>query len=370
VVRKVLFLGLFLTLGLILLPRQFNRYPVQSLVNAPTVELRSPVEAIVLSTQPSTGRYEAQASEVVQIRPRLEDQLQALRAQEALLSKRLAAFLGEERHRLQQELIAREGDLRRADVELAATGREMQRQKGLVAAGFISPAQLDTLVLRHESAEVQREIAAAHSRRAQANLNALAEKGLMGERAGGVDVSYTQQRLDEVRVRIAELDAWTSRVTGVMRVGERTASVRTPGRGLLMGPLVTEGAFLAPGDLLARYVMCDQGFIDLAVPVSHINDYRKGGDISFRVAGEWTFYKGQVTHIFPIHLAAQKLTLAASPEDSELGKLGRVWIRPEPEFIERMRQESHCMIGQKVHAKLPRETSSILNWLSYLADVL
>lgn len=367
-VRRFLLFALVLALGLIVVPRLFHRFPVQALVNAPAVELRSPVESLVLKAVASDGRFLEQPQEVVLLQPRLNDQLRALRAQESQLSRRLASFVAEERKRLLQEVAAREGELQRAELDLAQEARELQRQQHLVAAGFISAAQADTAGLRQQSAQVQREIAQAHVRRARNNLDALVSQGFMGERAGGVDVSYTQQKLDEVRLRIAELQAWSQRLGGIDG-DPAQASIRTPGPGLLMGAYVTEGAFVAPGDLLGHYVLCDKAFVDLAVPVSDLQDYRLSGALSFRVAGEWQFYQGQILQVFALAQSAPQRALAVQPHAAELAGMARVWVRPDAPFLERMRRESNCMMGQKLHAQLPSRSRWLPAWTSFLADV-
>ncbi len=368
-VRRLLLILILAALGLILVPRLFKRYPVQALVNAPAVELRAPAESVVFKTLSSSGKFEAEPQEFVQLRLRVADQLQALREQEAVLQRRVTRFLGEEKKRLEQELIAREGEFKRSELDLAAQDRELERQLGLVSAGFISPAQIDTFKLRNASAQVQREIARANVQRARSNLNGLVQQGFMGERSGGVDVSYTQQKLDEVRLRIAEMKAWASRVGSGKPAEPAVASLQTPGQGLLMGPFVTEGMFLAPGELIAHYVLCQRAFLDLAVPVMDLKDYRQGGTMSFRIAGEWQFYQGQVTQIFPLYQTAQKMALAVQTDQGELQQMARVWIQPDNVFLERMRRESNCMMGQKVHAQLPSRSGWLPSWTSFLADV-
>ena len=371
-VRRFLLIALLLALALILVPRVFKRYPTQALINAPAVELRSPVESVVVRAVPSSGRFEEQPAEVIQLRVRLADELAALEQQERLLQQRLSSFLAEEKKRLEQELAAREGELKRAELDLASGSRELQRQSGLVSAGFISANQLDSVTLKQESAAVARDIARANVARARSNLAALRDKGFIGERAGGSDVSYTQQKLDELRLRTAELRAWAKRLSPSAATGapELTA-LRTPGRGLLMGPYVAEGAFLGAGDLAAHYVLCERAFVDLAVPVMDLQDWRQGGKVSFRVAGEWNFYEGQVQQIFPMYVSAQRLALAVQPEQSNtaLSTMARVWVQPDPAFLARMRTESNCMMGQKVHAQLPSQGGWMPRWMTFLADV-
>ncbi len=368
-IRKVLFLALLAALALIIVPRLFKHYPVQAFVNAPAVEMRSPVEALVVKTLVASGRFETDPAEFVQLRPRMADQLQALREQEAMLVRREASFAGEEKKRLQQELMAREGEVKRAELDVANGERELQRQLSLVSAGFISHTQLDSFRLRHESAQAQSDIAQAHALRARNNLNGLVEKGFMGERAGGVDVSYTQQKIDELRLRSAELQAWATRVGAGQAPRDAVATLRTPGNGLLMGPFVTEGAVLASGDLIAHYVLCQRAFVDLAVAVMDLKDYRQGADVSFRVAGEWNFYQGQVVQIFPLYQTAQKMALAVQPSQVELNQMARVWVQPDAAFLKRMQGESNCMMGHKLHAQLPHRSSWLPPWTSFLADV-
>jgi hypothetical protein len=165
------------------------------------------------------------------------------------------------------------------------------------------------------------------------------------------------------------MQAWASRVGSGKPLGPAVASLQTPGQGLLMGPFVTEGMFLAPGELIAHYVLCQRAFLDLAVPVMDLKDYRQGGTLSFRIAGEWQFYQGQVTQIFPLYQTAQKMALAVRTDHADLQQMARVWIQPDTVFLERMRRESNCMMGQKVHAQLPSRQGWLPAWTSFLADV-
>ena len=369
--RKSLVVALFIALGLILIPRLFNRFPSHAMVNAPMVELRSPVEAVVLKVDSSgTGLFEENPQTIVTLKTRLADQLLALRGQEQMLKKRASSFIDDEKQRLQLELVARQGDLRRANLDLASGSRELTRQQDLTERGFISSAQLDLAKLRNESTQVARDIATANASRANNNLRALTQNGFVGERAGSTDVSATQQKLDEVRLRISELEFWTSSLQPAGRVGEQPlAGVRTPGQGLLMGPFVTEGAFLAPGDLIAHYVLCSQSFVDLSVPVSDLKDYRVGEPIAFRVAGEWNFYSGKISRIYPVFDSSPKLSLAVNAGSRDLDSSARVWVEPDAAFASRIKRESNCMTGQKVHAQLPRGSEWMMRSASFLADV-
>jgi len=287
-----------------------------------------------------------------------------------MLSTRASSFVKDEKKRLQIELLVREGELKRVALELAKEERELGRQISLLERGFISPAQLDATRSRSESAQVQRDIAKAHIARAQANLSAMTTNGFLGDRAGGADVSYTQQKLDEIRLRISQLEFWT----GSMKAGPASevlprATVQTPGMGMLLGPFVTAGAFLAPGDLIAHYVMCQQSFVDLRVPVADLKDYQIGESVSFRVAGEWDFYKGQISQIHPLYLAHQNNALAVKSDDKDMTGLARVWVRPEASFAKRINREPNCMMGQQVHAQLPHGANWLQRSTSFLADV-
>jgi multidrug resistance efflux pump len=369
--RKSLIVALFLVLGLLLIPRLFNRFSGQAMVNAPMVELRAPVEAVALKINHSaTGLFEETPQTIVTLKTRLADQLLALREQERMLQKRAASFIGDEKQRLQLELVARQGDLRRADLDMTSESRELSRQQDLSARGFISVAQVDTARLRSESTKVAREIATANASRAQNNLAALMLNGFVGERSGSNDVSATQQKLDEVRLRISELEFWSS---SLQPVGESGASplagVRTPGQGLLMGPFVTEGAFLAPGDLIAHYVLCTQSFVDLSVPLNDLKDYRVGEPITFRVAGEWNFYSGKISRIYPVYGSSPKLALAVKSDSRDLEGNARVWVQPDAAFLARIKRESNCMTGQKLHAQLARGSEWMMRSASFLADV-
>jgi len=369
--RKFLVVALLLALALVLVPRLFKRYPAQAMVNAPIVDLRSPVEAIVQDVPArATGQFELAPRLVVTLKTRLADELTALREQELMLKTRAANFVRDEKNRLQIELLIRQGDLKRADLELTSDERELGRQTSLLQRGFISAAQLDATQIRHETKQVQRDIAQANIARAQANLSALAQNGFLGDRAGVSDVSYTQQKLDEIRLRISQLEFWTrSMQASDDRSSPDPAAVHSPGMGMLLGPFVTAGAFLAPGDLIAHYVMCQQSFVDLRVPVTDLKDYQIGESVSFRVAGEWDFYTGHISQIHPVYLAHQKTSLAVKSDDLDTAGVARVWVKPEPAFAQRINREPNCMMGQKVHAQLPHGANWFRRSTSFLADV-
>lgn len=370
-VRRFLAVAIVLALGFVFLPRLFKSYASQAQVNAPVVQLRAPLESVVMDqvAQP-TGRFEEQPRQVLRLRARVADQLAALAEQEAVLAKRLQNFIAQERERLQLEIKAREGDLRRAELDLATDTRELQRQMKLVENGFISTAQVDALRLRNDSAQVNRDIAQANLSRVRASLKSLGDGGFLSERSGGADVSYTQQKLDEVRLRIAELRAWAVRLKPKEGELGTVVEVTTPGHGLLMGPAVTEGAFVATGDMVAQYVLCRQSFVDLNVPVMELGNYRVGEPVEFRVSGEWKFYRGQVAQVFPMHSVTERLALAVQPNSTrDVAGSARVWVTPEASFADRITQASNCMIGQKVHARLPRQEGWLSRWGSFLADV-
>lgn len=376
-VRKFLAFALVAVLALVLLPRLFKHYPSDAMINAPIVDIRSPLEAVVTQVVAgSSGLYEEDVREVVVLKTRFADQKQALQVQERILALRAQRFIHEEKTRLQLELVTRERELQRAELDVAASEREVKRQRSLTEQGFISPAQLDDATLRHARNQAQRDIAGANVTRAQANLKALVKNGFLGEQSGGTDVSYTQQRLDEVRLRISELDSWplgARAATAGAGAGEDAArppaAIRTPGQGLLMGPFVTEGAFLAAGDLIAHYVLCRQAFVDMSVRIADLKDYRIGEPVQFRVAGEWDFHEGTITQVHPLPVSGSKNAVAVRTDAAERLGLAHIRVQPNAHFADRIRQEPNCMVGHKVHAQRPSGSGWIKRSLSFLADV-
>lgn len=370
--RRYVAIALVLVLGFLYFPQLFNSYVSQGQLNAPVIELRSPLEAVVVEPVAlPTGRFEVQAQPLLQLRARVAEELTALASQEHLLLKRLDQFIAHERDRLRLELQAREAELRRADVDRAAAVRDLERQTMLVDSGFISAGQVDAVRHRHDAAQVNQDIANAHLARARANLHSLETGGFLAERSGGTDVSYTQQKLDDVRLRIAQMRAVGNHEQPRAGAVASLVSIHTPGAGLLMGPSVSPGAFVAAGDTLAHYVLCTQSFIDLLVPVMELSNYRVGESVEFRVSGEWTFYRAQVAQVFPMHTVTDRLKLAVQNNMArDVAATGRVWLSPEPAFEQRITQSANCMIGQKVHARLPRQQGWLSRWGSFLADVL
>jgi hypothetical protein len=100
-----------------------------------------------------------------------------------------------------------------ARVLLQQTADALKRGSSLVAKGTVSIANFDDLSYAHQRAKSAEEQAEATLAKRQSDL-ASATAGIVLSDSNWSDVPYSQQRLDEINIRLADLDKDKAVLTG------------------------------------------------------------------------------------------------------------------------------------------------------------
>jgi multidrug resistance efflux pump len=135
---------------------------------------------------------------------------------------------------------------------------------------------------------------------------ASAQKGVVvGD--GFADVPYSQQRIDEVVLRLSNMKAELE----ALELNERefrerfaaeskrlttlqNASVSGPAAGLISSLRVADGARVSSGDLLAEFVDCSRSYVEATVPERGFAVVQPGHSVTVDLAGGPTAVPGTV----------------------------------------------------------------------------
>jgi multidrug resistance efflux pump len=301
-----------------------------AVVTTHVVSLRSPIEGVVRSRIGSVGAPVASGVLLAQVvngladdRPvaelrlqgqRLAADLAALRTQRTGLAAMLDG-LGQRVARHRDAKLQQLGfDARRASRDrearaeaLAQLVRDMNRKQAL--RGIVPDAEVEQAVTAVQVAA--QELAGSDTQRAAAEAAEAAEQtGVLVEANSGNDVTYSEQRADEVRLRLAELDraiaaaeAEATETAGRLAVERQAydqrheADLRTPSAGMIWRLGAGPGERVAPGDLLAQTVDCATAYLAVDVPQNRVTDIDLSAPVRFRLSGEQQDRDGTITAI-------------------------------------------------------------------------
>lgn len=355
------------------------------------VSLRSPIEGIVRVRGGLQGEAVHSGDFLARIENALVDdrevgttraRLDRLHADLASANRErteLAAFLDmlltrSDRHQsakvtqlgLQTSRLDRDRTAKQAQLEQLV--RDMQRKQALV--GVVARADI-------EQAETAVRIAADQVRSLDEQITAAASEyqsaadGVSIEQNGGADVTYSEQRADEVRVRLADLDRSIAGLTAEdaentarlasetsMAERQRLAVMAVPSDGMIWRLGAAPGERVAAGDLIAQIVDCGSAVLVVAVPQEDVPDIDSASPVSFRLAGEQQDRSGHVLSITGDTAVRADAGLAAIPAPVTR-PVASVLVSVPPSAD----REGACLVGRTARVRLPARRGRWLSWL-------
>lgn len=366
-----------------------------AVISSHLVSLRAPVAGIVSDAVGTVGATVTTGEDLATINnPRVDERAanQAVQTLERLRAELAAAQA--ERHTLQAlltDLTERAEQYRKAvttRLELQAANlqrllaakqetldqarRDLQRKEAL--QGTVSRADIERT---HSTVDVlTREVEAlATANASAAGVAHWAAKGVMAEPSGSNDVAYSQQRADEVRLRLASVDRTIATLSAAIAEAKarsalengmlqrtRAAVIRAPNNGLVWRVAATTGEQVAEGDLLMQIVNCHNVFLAVAVPQSRLPNIEIGSTATFRLSGETMEHKGIVRSVTGASAMAAGTRLAATPFAG---------TRPSALVLIEVPRDTialgACSVGRTAHVVLPAVGTS---WLARAMDTL
>jgi multidrug resistance efflux pump len=299
--------------------RVFSTVSIDGAVMSPVVVLRSPIDGQVTSSLAKTGMPIEPGLPLLTIENKRIDDRVRLDVERRLKTARFTAQGIARRHgdlvRTQAVLADRVESHRAASVSrleamrnettarhqgaLANLDRarsEIQRAKQLVSGGSASKVRLEDAVMAEQTARSQVDMFEASIKRIDVDLASAQSGVMMGEGYG--DAPYSQQRLDEIKIRIFELKVEYGDAVKRMEELEQSLTqeddrlsklrdviVRAPSHGLIWNVRVTEGSEISRNDALADVVDCNHSFVEATISERTYDRIQIGQHVSVRLNG-------------------------------------------------------------------------------------
>ena len=281
------------------------------------------------------------------------------------LARRTEAHKRATAARLQANAAEAEQTLAALSTQRDQLARDLARRSTLIASGFVAAAEIERLTA--DLAAAERGIAAQAQRLAANRVEAgAAQAGILSE-PGANDVAYSAQRMDEVDLRLAELDR-TLAITAAeadatdrrLHAADRRdmlmrgAVLTAPAAGMVWKQRAANGERLAAGDVASELVDCTSAFLLVAIPQDRFSDIALGMTARYRLSGERAERTGRVLSVSGQASLAADRNLAAAP----IGEIGntvtvRVAIDPSANNVR------DCLIGRTARVLLPASGGSL-----------
>jgi multidrug resistance efflux pump len=374
---------------------------LEGTVTSPLITIRSPIDGIVTANSTKIGaQVNQQASLFVieahlfdnRLRAELEAKLAASEQQSLVLDWKIIE-LATLRNQLQERRNAhREATLARIEHGIGETTAqlhsaksvierrqtELSRAKNLSADGSVSQATLDDAVLASQQSRFEVERLTASLKRLNVELTAAKKGVLLGE--GYSDAPYSQQRIDEISVRIIELNAerenlQNTRQEIASRLGEeqqresniRMHVVNSPINGMVWNLYVASGSVVAHDTPLAEVVDCHSGFVEALIPESRYDDVQIGEKVQVKLLGSSGKIAGTIHSVRGQSAVVNRASLAAWLTPHRTTKAMTVSVAIDPDALQQV-SKGICQIGRsaKVYFAEKGDSSFVRQSLAYL----
>ena len=335
------------------------RTPIDGKVTALSVKPGEPVQrgellGVVENARVDTQRLEDLRAQIQRLKGEEESLAQArdkLRQIEADLSSRTDLYA-----QIVQKMYAeRLDEAERLSAAFAARSSQLQKERdrraslrklGLTPEAEFDKAAAEALAAASELQAARARIAATRVQREGAKANIFVEMGSQG-------ASYAQQRMDEVALRLADIqhlagarEAERLAAQGRLAAEESRVAllqrfdVRSPGAGIVWRVVTSAGEQAQANTPLIEVVECSATFLLVAAPQERAARMSIGDPVSYRMAGTSEEHGGRVAAILGSH-SAEGERFSARPATPR-GPSAMVRVTPD----ETAKATSACDVGR------------------------
>ena len=368
-------------------PYVTNRVSTSAVVNAPLSPIVAPFNGRVAAPSKPTGarvrpgeqlleatseRTDRRYQRELEARVRtLESRLEAVARQRAGL-QRTADELGRRLERYRAHRVAGlRHEVAQTRAELEAARAEAERARAALTRSAELRAKGLTPEADHDVREADARIAGARIAELSARLDRLSvdlEAARAGSfvRAGAHDVPYSQQRADEVAIKLGGLARTKARLQAELAgarsqlAEERARRARSeafqptaPVHGVVWTASGAAGDPIATGQVVLQVADCEQRFVQVAVSESHFESIRAGDIARVQLKGSARTLRAPVIAVRGAGARNEHPNLAASVPAAERGQL-RVLVSLEGVGLDRA-AGSFCQIGRTAEVYFSRD---------------
>ncbi|MGO9674247.1 MAG: HlyD family secretion protein [Methylocella sp.] len=365
-----------------------------AVVSTRIISLRAPIEGIAADVDGGVGSFVTKSQLVVHISNPLFNDQHVVELRETLKQLR-AELTNAEADQASQFALATKLKVRaaihaKANVErlagLEAEGQktldalisketqaqsDVDRSLPLAARGIISKAGAERLQTALQAAQhdVEAQQGRLESLRAESEA---ANSGVLSS-PGGIDVSYSAQRGDQVAIEIAHLtrtiaDLGTEAKAVEARLNNEehlaalacSADLKAPVGGMIWRLGASNAERLGAGDMAAELVDCNAPTLLVSVPQDRFSDIKIGGLARYRLSGELNDRTGAVLSVsgqgdlsHSEHYAALPVAEVGSTIIAQVAMNGPAKAQAGGEDSDHGGDHKPCLIGRTARVLLP-----------------
>jgi multidrug resistance efflux pump len=381
-----------------ILPALTGYTSLDGTVNARISIISAPIEGTVTATPPKIGTSLPAGAELLAIRndrvPRaaevqMEAELEAAkerllgieaqRAQLTALREELQARRQEYQQatiqNLTQEIAIRRQRINSAAAQQQAAEADLARKQRLGTTGIVAEVAVEQARAASITAQNEGNISRAELERLSQQLEAVKQGVFVGE--GRNDVPYSQQRIDEVTIQLAELQFRERDLKG--RIAQLDtqheeehahnrnmsyAVLRMPFEGVIWRNNVVEGSHVIAGNELVQILDCRDLFVDIPVSEVDYDEIYPGRSAQIRLLGRSDTIDGQVMAVRGSAAVIEDVILAAKLPQSR-GKDARIRV-VLPESALNTDYSNFCQVGRAVQVRFRTRSLPIVRWFKSL----
>lgn len=388
----VVALGLYVILG-----EQFSGTSADAVINAQVLTLRAPIDGqLALAVHPLGARVDEDEYLASIKDPRPDDtrlldlertagrlaieveamkrRSEALQATRAEYQKQATAYRDGRVSQIEARLGEANSALEAAQARLSEAEARFHRSSELGQRGFQSKAELD----RSRSAfqVATKDVAASRDRirYLTIELDAARQGTFLGDSYN--DIPYSQQRIQEIGLQLAELDAdiqeATQRLTSLhrqvdnerLRVNRFTnARIAAPVRGILWEVMAANGEYVRKAQDVLRMVDCTSTIVSASVRESLYNRLKVGDTAQFLLSGNDRLFHGTVARLAGAGAESIYRSLAIGPSKEHLKRFDVTLIFPELDADPRL----SCAVGRT--GRVTFSAGPLEFWRRWLAEI-
>lgn len=332
ILRLGIGIGLLAIVGAIYLPYAFFTYSSTAVVSARIITLTTPIDGIVARAPPPPGT-EVQAGEVIAkfVNTTVDrSTLSELKVEKASLEERITSLEQEKKNLLSIKSELEESkkiyldsqaerleyDIQRAKKRyeelldsVTENSRLLNRKKHLFGKGDVSLSSLDTTFFSAERAIKVAEQAKLDWDRMVKELNVL-RKGIFINQDGRAEVVYQDQRNDEIRIRLEEIESRLLesrtrlkaieeriKIEATRLSGFESREIRASDFSVILRSYVMEGTHVDEKTKVVDVIDCTKVFVDMTIHEGYFEKIKIGERVSIKLRGSPKHLHGTVSHI-------------------------------------------------------------------------
>ena len=354
----VIVIGLYVIIG-----EQIAGTSADAVVNAQVLILRAPIDGELKLALRALGAHvdvKEHLADVVDPRPddtrlvdvqrtalqlatdvvRLNDRAAALQASRTAYQRQADAYASGRIRQIEARISEAASTMEAAQSRLRESDAAFRRASELGRNGFQSQAELNRTRSAYEV--VTQDVQAAQDRIRYLSVEVAAAKQgtFLGD--SNTDAPYSQQRIQEIGLQLAEAAAETreheERLAAIhkqideerLRLGRFSeATIDAPVRAILWEIMTGSGEYVRRGQDVMRVVDCTSAIVTSSVRETVYNRLKVGDPVQFRLLGESKVYTGSVIRLAGSGAQSIYRSLAIGPSEEHLKRFDVAVAFPE-----------------------------------------